>query len=162
MPPLMPPCWLPFVHTFWGIISVRCAHRALLFLSAFSQRPAVLHAAGRRCDSCLARLRRTPRASRCLYCFFVGFGNGAAISHGAAYGFAPWGIAVHIGTKGRPSQELAGDHPKNWRATIPRIGGRPCQELAGDHPNNWQATKLKTGEQNPRTGGGRSHATRAT
>ena len=67
-----PPCWLPFVHTFWGIISVRCAHRALLFLSAFSQRPAVLHAAGRRCDSCLARLRRTPRASRCLY-FFLGF-----------------------------------------------------------------------------------------
>ena len=79
------------------------------------------------------------------------------ISVCAVYG--KW--ATNPRTGGRPSQEMAGDHPKdlagdqpedwnvlalyatgdhpeNWRATIPR--------LAGDHPKNWRAT-------NPRIGG---------
>ena len=41
---------------------------------------------------------------------------------------------------------MAGDQPKNWRATSPRTDGRPGQELAGDQPKNWRAT-------NPRTDG---------
>ena len=28
-------------------------------------------------------------------------------------------------TGGRPSPGLAGDHPRNWRATLPKPGGRP-------------------------------------
>ena len=34
------------------------------------------------------------------------------------------------------SRELAGDHPENWRAAIPRTGGQPSRELAVSHPEN--------------------------
>ena len=53
----------------------------------------------------------------------------------------------------RPAQEPAGDQPKNWRPTDPRIDGRPLLGLSrstlfipGDQPENRRAT-------NPRTGG---------
>ena len=37
--------------------------------------------------------------------------------------------ATNPKTGGRPTQELAGDQPENWRATNPRTGGIPTQEL---------------------------------
>ena len=41
-------------------------------------------------------------------------------------------------TGGRPTQHLA----KIWR----RISGRPAQELAGDQPKNWRATNPRIGK----------------
>ena len=84
---------------------------------------------------------RWQRTALCSSSFFSSRWHRTALSHAS-----PSSWATNPRSGGRPTQELAGDQPQNWRATSPRTGGRPTQELAGDQPKNWRAT-------NPRTGG---------
>ena len=63
--------------------------------------------------------RRWQRTALCSPSFFSSRWHRTALSHVI---LSSW--ATNPRTGGRPTQELAGDQPKNWRATDPRTGSR--------------------------------------